>query len=157
GRQQALAEVTGPEVNLRFVERSLYAEKEFTPRIGQDFPTFEEFCAERGAGSCPGGMVWERIASIEPSDYAGDVYDFTVHQPDHNSIANGFVVSNCGVRLVRSDLFYRDVKPHLRELVERLFANVPTGVGKSGRFSFRDKEMRRLLAEGSRYVIEKGL
>src|SRR6187399_138664 len=27
---------------------------------------------------------------------------------------------NCGVRMVRSNLYYRDVKPHLRELVESL-------------------------------------
>ena len=44
---------------------------------------------------------------------------------------------NCGVRLVRSNLFYRDVKPHLRTLVEELFRHVPTGVGKSGRYSLQ--------------------
>jgi tRNA-splicing ligase RtcB len=64
---------------------------------------------------------------------------------------------NCGVRLCRTNLFYREVKPHIRELVESLFRNVPTGVGRSGRFSFRGKELQRLLAEGSRYVIERDL
>src|SRR6266571_1964288 len=43
---------------------------------------------------------------------------------------------NCGVRLVRSNLFYRDVKPHLRNLVEELFRQVPTGVGRSGKYHF---------------------
>src|SRR6516165_8157079 len=60
---------------------------------------------------------------------------------------------NCGVRLVRSNLYYRDVKHSLRPLVDMLFKNIPTGVGKSGRYRFKDDEMRRLLAEGSRYVI----
>jgi tRNA-splicing ligase RtcB len=64
---------------------------------------------------------------------------------------------NCGVRLVRSNLFYRDVKPQLRTLVETLFRAVPTGVGKSGRYEFRGKEMVRLLNEGARYVIGRGL
>jgi len=63
---------------------------------------------------------------------------------------------NCGVRLMRSNLFYQDVKPHLRTLVEELFRQIPTGVGRSGRFRFKDKELRRLLAEGSRYVVEQG-
>src|SRR6201988_345726 len=27
---------------------------------------------------------------------------------------------NCGVRLIRSNVYYRDVKPHLRQLVEEL-------------------------------------
>src|SRR3984885_10287558 len=44
---------------------------------------------------------------------------------------------NCGVRLVRSNLFYRDVKPHIRPLVEELFRQVPTGTGKSGRYRFK--------------------
>jgi tRNA-splicing ligase RtcB len=64
---------------------------------------------------------------------------------------------NCGVRLVRSNLFYRDVKPHLRQLVEELFRQVPTGVGKSGRFRFKDKDLRRLLAEGPRFLVDRGL
>ena len=38
---------------------------------------------------------------------------------------------NCGVRLVRSNLFYREAKPHLRTLVDELFRQVPTGAGKS--------------------------
>jgi tRNA-splicing ligase RtcB (3'-phosphate/5'-hydroxy nucleic acid ligase) len=64
---------------------------------------------------------------------------------------------NCGVRLVRSNLFYRDVKPHLRELIDSLFRNVPTGVGRSGRYKFDRKELDRLLAEGSRYLLGRGL
>jgi tRNA-splicing ligase RtcB len=63
---------------------------------------------------------------------------------------------NCGVRLMRSNLFYREVKPHLRTLIEELFRKVPTGVGRSGRYSFNEKELRQLLAEGSRYVVERG-
>src|SRR5438093_3068581 len=64
---------------------------------------------------------------------------------------------NCGVRLVRSNLFYRDVKPHLRNLIDTLFKNIPTGAGRSGRYEFRGGEMRRLLSEGSPYVVSKGL
>src|SRR4051794_17719936 len=64
---------------------------------------------------------------------------------------------NCGVRLVRSNLFYREVKPHLRELVDSLFRNIPTGAGKSGRYSFRDKELNRLLGEGAGYLTGRGL
>src|ERR1700734_1375313 len=38
---------------------------------------------------------------------------------------------NCGVRLCRTNLFYREVKPHLTKLIEALFKYVPTGVGRS--------------------------
>src|SRR5262249_37907660 len=49
------------------------------------------------------------------------------------------------------------VKPHLRPLVDELFRQVPTGVGKSGKYRFRDKELKQLLAEGPRYVLTRGL
>lgn len=158
GRQEALAEITDPAINLRFIERSLYAQEECLPRLRKGFPTFQQFCAAHSAGPCPDGMVWVRIAAIEPvDDYDGLVYDFTVNHPDHNFIANGFVVSNCGVRLVRSNLFYPEVKPHLRTLVDDLFRKVPAGVGRSGRYKFDKKELHHLLGEGSPYLLGRGL
>jgi len=36
---------------------------------------------------------------------------------------------NCGVRLIRSDLTENDVRPRLEILVDKLFRNVPCGVG----------------------------
>jgi tRNA-splicing ligase RtcB len=64
---------------------------------------------------------------------------------------------NCGVRLVRSNLTYREVKNQLRPLIEELFRQVPTGVGKSGRYRFNPKELRQLMAEGAGYVVGRGL
>src|SRR3954471_19065430 len=64
---------------------------------------------------------------------------------------------NCGVRLVRSNLSWRDVKGRLRNLVEELFRKVPTGAGQSGHYHYNAKELRQLLSEGSRYVVERGL
>ncbi|HMF18264.1 MAG TPA: RtcB family protein, partial [Gemmataceae bacterium] len=64
---------------------------------------------------------------------------------------------NCGVRLMRSNLYYRDVKHQLRPLIDTLFRNIPTGVGKSGRYEFRGKELERLLTEGSPYLVSRGL
>src|SRR6185295_12219427 len=39
---------------------------------------------------------------------------------------------NCGVRLLGSSLTLADVKPHLRDLVQQLFRDVPSGAGGSG-------------------------
>jgi tRNA-splicing ligase RtcB len=80
--------------------------------------------------------------------------------PDEGGVISpggvGFDI-NCGIRLVRSNLFYRDVKPHIRELVDDLFRNVPTGVGRSGRYKFDKKELGHLLGEGPRYLVGRGL
>jgi tRNA-splicing ligase RtcB len=64
---------------------------------------------------------------------------------------------NCGVRLVRSNLYYKDVQPQLRPLVEALFRTVPAGVGRSGRYKFDQKELAHLLGEGPRYLRDRDL
>lgn len=64
---------------------------------------------------------------------------------------------NCGVRLVRSNLYYRDVKRHIQLLVDELFRTVPTGVGKKGKYHFKEKELKQLMAEGVGYVVGRGL
>ncbi len=157
-RQHIMQQLVGATINQRFVERALYGKGDSIPRVGDHFPTFSEFQATVSTHSTPTGMVWERITSIEPVlNFEGEVYDFSVAHPDHNFIANGFVVSNCGVRLVRSNLFYRDVKPHIRQLVESLFRNVPTGAGRSGKYHFSSKELKHLMTDGAGYLLGRNL
>ena len=64
---------------------------------------------------------------------------------------------NCGVRLVRSDLTESDVRPHLKSLMDELFRNVPAGVGRSGKYSFPPRELKRLMAEGPAYLRRRDL
>jgi tRNA-splicing ligase RtcB len=64
---------------------------------------------------------------------------------------------NCGVRLIRTNLRFEEVKPHLVTLVSELFKRVPTGVGRSGRYRFDKKDLRKLMSLGSRFLIERDL
>jgi tRNA-splicing ligase RtcB (3'-phosphate/5'-hydroxy nucleic acid ligase) len=64
---------------------------------------------------------------------------------------------NCGVRLVRSNLFRRDVRPFQTQLVEELFRRVPTGAGRGGKYRFTPDELRRLMGEGVAYLLGRDL
>ena len=64
---------------------------------------------------------------------------------------------NCGVRLVRSNLSMQEVAPHLDSLVEQLFDNVPTGVGRGGKYHFPPDELQSMMQVGSRWLIPRGL
>jgi tRNA-splicing ligase RtcB len=64
---------------------------------------------------------------------------------------------NCGVRLVRTNLRYKEIADQIPPLVEALFRNIPAGVGKGGRYLFDRKELKRLMAEGSKYLKTRGL
>jgi tRNA-splicing ligase RtcB len=63
---------------------------------------------------------------------------------------------NCGVRLLRSDLVWDDAKPRIRSLMEMLFDEVPTGVGRTGRYTFDKPKLARLMEQGSRFVVDLG-
>jgi RNA-splicing ligase RtcB len=63
---------------------------------------------------------------------------------------------NCGVRLLRSDLTWDDAKPRIRQLVDQLFRDIPTGVGQSGKYKFDKPKLKRLMEVGSKYVVDLG-
>ncbi len=149
-----VAQLAGPEANARFIERSVYEGRRTPPRVPFDFPTFAEFQAE-AAGPGQSGMVWDRIASIEPVEYDGEVYDFTVDHPDHNFIANGFVVSNCGVRLLASDIEAEAAQPHLADLADALYRNCPSGVGEKGTVPLTVAELDKVCRDGARWALRE--
>src|SRR5688500_10606726 len=43
---------------------------------------------------------------------------------------------NCGVRLVRSNLFNDDVQPKLTRLMDQLYHAIPAGVGQDGKYVY---------------------
>jgi tRNA-splicing ligase RtcB (3'-phosphate/5'-hydroxy nucleic acid ligase) len=63
---------------------------------------------------------------------------------------------NCGMRLVLTNLTEAEVRPHLRQLVDLMFARIPTGVGCSGFVRCSRSEFRQVLAKGSRWCLERG-
>src|SRR5262249_25389647 len=60
---------------------------------------------------------------------------------------------NCGVRIVRSNLMFADVRDRVRDLVDALFRSIPTGVGRTGKYRFEAQEMRHLLSDGPAYLV----
>jgi tRNA-splicing ligase RtcB len=63
---------------------------------------------------------------------------------------------NCGMRLVRTNLTFDEVKPHLKQLVDRLFQKVPAGVGSTGFVKISRSEFRKVLEEGARWCVRNG-
>jgi len=63
---------------------------------------------------------------------------------------------NCGVRLLRTELTAEDVKPRIVELVESLFNNIPTGVGKGGKIKLNEKDIQKVMTKGARWAVSQG-
>ena len=64
---------------------------------------------------------------------------------------------NCGVRLLRSNLTAKDLRPRLSKLMDRLYANVPSGVGASrSDLKLSTKEVSRVLQDGAAWAVGHG-
>ncbi|KHC92909.1 MULTISPECIES: RtcB family protein [unclassified Thermotoga] len=63
---------------------------------------------------------------------------------------------NCGVRLMKTDLTYEDVKDRIRPLVEAIYEFVPAGVGSTGDIVLGKKGLRKVLVEGAEWAVKSG-
>ncbi len=152
-----IIERLGREIaNERFIERSMYEGRNTLPRVHQGFKTFSEFSKIVTEGLGQSGFVWDRIASIEPIDYDGLVYDLTMDHADHNFVAGGFVVSNCGVRLLGSSIEFDSARDEMDRLATLLNQYCPSGVGREGVIKVSLKELDQILREGARWTLKNG-
>ncbi|MHA1378865.1 MAG: RtcB family protein [Candidatus Helarchaeota archaeon] len=93
--------------------------------------------AHQGYGFCIGGVAAIDVETgvISPGGVGYDI--------------------NCGVRLVRTNLFQKDMK-QINELVNSLFRNVPSGLGSKGRIKFNRKDLNQAAELGMEWAVENG-
>jgi tRNA-splicing ligase RtcB len=64
---------------------------------------------------------------------------------------------NCGVRLLTVSIDRGEAVPRMRELVNQLFRDVPSGVGSEGQIECSFKELDQVLSEGAQWAVGRGL
>lgn len=143
-------------VNKRFVERTLWEGRKTSARTAAAFEKFEEFKQKRSFELGESGFLWDKIEKIEEITFNDWVYDFTVKDENHNFVANNFLVSNCGVRLIKTNLTEKDLKGKMNSLVEELFQEIPAGVGKKGKLRLNLNELKEVLMKGADWCVNKG-
>jgi len=79
--------------------------------------------------------------------------------PDEGGVVSaggvGFDIS-CGVRALHTGLTFADIEPVKSRLADRLFEQIPAGVGSTGRIRLTDRAMDEMLAGGARWAVEQG-
>ncbi len=63
---------------------------------------------------------------------------------------------NCGVRLLKTNLTEEEVRPRIRDLINHIFNNVPSGLGSEGKIVVSEKDLKHLMAEGAHWAVKKG-
>lgn len=121
----------------------------------------ETVLQQLGNVACLPGIT--RHALCMPDGHFG--YGFPIGGVAAIDIDDGGVISpggigfdiNCGMRLIRTDLSHQEIEPHLKRLVDRLFKQVPTGVGGNGLLRVSRAEFRRICVQGARWCVREGL
>lgn len=63
---------------------------------------------------------------------------------------------NCGVRMLRTNLTEDEAKPKMKELINTLFKNIPSGVGSKGKIRLKEGQIDDVLNNGAEWAIENG-
>jgi len=63
---------------------------------------------------------------------------------------------NCGMRLIKTDLTYDEVKPKLKLLVDTLFKMVPSGVGGKGFARLNRYQFKEVMTDGVKWCVDNG-
>lgn len=72
----------------------------------------------------------------------GNVAAFDMDNPDAVVSPGGVGFDiNCGVRLIRTNLMEKDVKPVKESLAQALFDHIPVGVGSLGIIPIKEKDL----------------
>jgi len=64
---------------------------------------------------------------------------------------------NCGVRLLRTNLTRQEVEPRIKDLIDRVFTEVPSGVGSKGKIRVDERTLTQALRKGSRWAVSEGM
>ncbi|HXQ20304.1 MAG TPA: RtcB family protein [Candidatus Acidoferrales bacterium] len=78
--------------------------------------------------------------------------------PDHGVISPGGIGFdiNCGMRLVRTNLTFDDIRNRIPALIDALYKRVPAGVGARGLLKLNDDDFRAVAERGARWCVEHG-
>ena len=99
-------------------------------------------------------------AMAMPDIHAG--YGFPIGGVGATDVASGVISPggigfdiNCGVRLVRTNPELGEVAPRIKSLIDRLYREVPSGLGSKGKL-VGENQFHRVLREGARWAVESG-
>ncbi|MCL2712987.1 MAG: RtcB family protein, partial [Methanomassiliicoccaceae archaeon] len=63
---------------------------------------------------------------------------------------------NCGVRLIRTDLYKDDIKGKVNDITDELYRNIPSGLGSKGIEKMNASSIKEILINGSKWAVENG-
>lgn len=133
------------------VPARLYATKKLLD--GMDRGVFEQVT---NVASLPGIIKYAYAMADAHWGYGFPIGGVAAFDPEKGVISPGGIGFdvNCGMRLIRTNLRYSDVKPKVKELVDLLFGLVPAGVGVKGAVNVNQSQFEEVMRHGVKWCVE---
>jgi tRNA-splicing ligase RtcB len=137
------------------VPTRVYASKPLMEKMKQD----KTFTQATNTAALPG--IYKH-SIVLPDGHQG--YGFPIGGVAATDYENGVISPggvgydiNCGVRILRTNLTIDDVRDKMKDLVNQLWNQVPTGVGKKGNIHLSGNNgIEQVLKGGSKWAVENG-
>ncbi|NCN99045.1 RNA-splicing ligase RtcB [Candidatus Pacearchaeota archaeon CG10_big_fil_rev_8_21_14_0_10_35_219] len=142
-----------PETGKMKVPGIVYASEKLVKNIEKD-KTLEQV---RNVAKLPGIL---KASYAMPDAHQG--YGFPIGGVAAFSLDKGIVSPggvgydiNCGVRLLKTGLSKKDFLKQREKVTHDVMIGIPSGVGRKGKFSFTEKEIKEIMEQGVRWMVGK--
>lgn len=90
--------------------------------------------------------------------YGQPVGTVSAFNEDYGVVSAGMVGFdiNCGINLLRTNLYYNDIKNKQKELLDLMFKKIPVGVGRKSNLRLNEKKLKEALEGGAKWAVENG-
>ncbi len=122
---------------------------------GMDSAVFEQITNV----ACLPGIVKYALAMPDAhSGYGSPVGGVAAFDTEEGIISPGIIGFDilCGMRLLSTNLGYKEVKPKIKELMNELFVKVPAGVGVKGSIRLGRKQAIEVMENGAKWCYGNG-
>ena len=133
----------------------VYADEKMIPDIQND-----DSLSQVANVACLPGIVGPSMAMPDiHSGYGFPIGGVAAFDMDEGIVSPGGVGYdiNCGVRLFKTGLQKEDISEHLKPLVDRLFLNIPSGIGSKRKdLKLSTKQLAQVLENGASWAVKNG-
>ncbi len=133
----------------------IYADEPLIAQIRED----QALVQVANVATLPGIVGWALAMPDIHWGYGFPIGGVAAMRPEDGVISPGGVGYdiNCGVRLLSTRLSDEEIRPHLDALASRLFRNIPSGVGATGRLRLSSSDLEEVLKSGAAWAVRRGL
>jgi tRNA-splicing ligase RtcB len=111
----------------------------------------------KNVATLPGIVKYSAVMPDAHEGYGFPIGGVAAFDPQDGGVVSpggvGFDI-NCGVRLITVDLDASQIESKKKELIEKIFTNIPSGVGVKGKLRVTQKQLQESVENGVKWAVE---